>query len=195
MKKYILTSLSAFLVAFSSYCQTTETKNPIDAEFSELIENSNSFKEYKVVDFAKLTALQAKTEDYIGDLREEMSTYEASLQAQEESIDELKAELANVQNQLEEVSAEKDAIAFLGIPFSKNTYSTMMWGIVAVLLLTVALLLVRFKSSNSRTKESQKKLTETEKEFETFRVKALEKEQRMGRMLQDERNKHMKVAK
>lgn len=195
MKKYFLSILFVSLLSFSSTAQTSTTKNPIDAEFSELIESSNSFKEYKVVNYSELTALQDKTEDYIGQLKNEITTYETSLQAQKDTIRKLKAGLSNVQNKLTEVTAEKDAISFLGIPFSKRTYSAMMWGIVGVLLLIVALLLVRFRSSHSRTRESQKKLAETEKEFEAFRTKALEKEQRMGRQLQDERNKHMKVAK
>lgn len=195
MKIYILSAFSLFLVTVSSYAQTSSPKNPIDEEFSELIESSNNFKGYKVVDFNELTALQDKTEDYIGELKNEITGYETSLQTQKDTIKKLKADLANVENQLAEVTAEKDAISFLGMPLSKSTYSTLMWGIVAVLLLAVALLLIRFKSSNARTKESRKKLVETEKEFEAFRAKALEKEQRMGRQLQDERNKHMKVAK
>lgn len=195
MKTYILSAFSLFLVTASSYAQTSSPKNPIDDEFSELIESSNNFKGYKVVDFNELTALQDKTEDYIGELKNEITGYETSLQTQKDTIKKLKADLANVENQLAEVTAEKDAISFLGMPLSKSTYSTVMWGIVGVLLLAVALLLIRFKSSNARTKESRKKLVETEKEFEAFRAKALEKEQRMGRQLQDERNKHMKVAK
>ncbi len=192
MKKYIFSTLSLVLMVSASYAQTT---NPIDEEFSDLIESSNNFKGYKVVDFGELTDLQNKTEDYIGELKNEITANEVSLQAQKETIKKLKADLANVEGQLTEVTAEKDAISFLGIPFSKATYSSLMWGIIGVLILTVVLLLVRFKSSNARTKESLKKLLETEKEFEAFRAKALEKEQRMGRMLQDERNKHMKVAK
>ncbi|WP_424494394.1 hypothetical protein [Salinimicrobium sp. GXAS 041] len=192
MKKHIFYTLSLVLMATSGYAQTT---NPIDEEFSDLIESSNNFKGYKVVDFGELTDLQNKTEDYIGELKNEITANEVSLQTQKETIKKLKADLANVEGQLTEVTAEKDAISFLGIPFSKATYSTLMWGIVGVLVLTVILLLARFKSSNSKTKESRKKLIETEKEFEAYRAKALEKEQRMGRMLQDERNKHMKVAK
>ncbi len=195
MKRYIFSALSLLLVTFGSHSQTTPKNNPIDSEFSELIESSNDFKGYKVVDFNELTALQDKTEGYIGELKNEITGYEVSLQTQKDTIKKLKADLANVENQLAEVTAEKDSISFLGMPLSKSTYSTVMWGIVGVLILAVVLLLARFKSSNGRTKESHKKLVETEKEFEAFRAKALEKEQRMGRQLQDERNKHMKVAK
>lgn len=195
MKRYIFSTLSLLLVTFIGHSQATPSNNPIDREFSELIENSNNFKGYKVVDFNELTSLQDKTEDYIGELKNEITGYEVSLQTQKDTIKKLKADLAKVENQLAEVTAEKDSISFLGMPLSKSTYSTVMWGIVGVLVLAVVLLLARFKSSNARTKESRKKLIETEKEFEIFRAKALEKEQRMGRQLQDERNKHMKVAK
>ncbi|GHA34705.1 hypothetical protein GCM10007103_15250 [Salinimicrobium marinum] len=195
MKRYIISTLSLLLVTFIGHSQSTPANNPIDREFSELIENSNNFKGYKVVDFNELTTLQDKTEDYIGELKNEITGYEVSLQTQKDTITNLKTDLASVQNQLIEVTAEKDSISFLGMPLSKSTYSTVMWGIVGVLVLAVVLLLARFKSSNARTKESRKKLIETEKEFEIFRAKALEKEQRMGRQLQDERNKHMKVAK
>jgi hypothetical protein len=37
--------------------------------------------------------------------------------------------------------------------------------------------------------KQESRLNETEKEFDAYREKALEKEQRLGRMLQDERNK------
>jgi preprotein translocase subunit SecF len=195
MKRYIFSTLSLLLVTFIGHSQATPSNNPIDREFSELIENSNNFKGYKVVDFNELTTLQDKTEDYIGELKNEITGYEVSLQTQKDTIKKLKADLAKVENQLAEVTAEKDSISFLGMALSKSTYSTVMWGIVGVLVLAVVLLLARFKSSNARTKESRKKLIETEKEFEIFRAKALEKEQRMGRQLQDERNKHMKVAK
>ena len=194
MNKYFFTALAAFLLTLSGYSQTSTPQNPIDQEFSELIKNSNDFKGYKVVDYGELTALQNKTSEYTNDLKEEISAYEVSLQAQKENIKELKADLANVQAQLEEVTAEKDEISFLGIPFSKASFKTTMWGIIGVLLLTLALLVIRFRSNNARTREMKQKLQETEKEFEAYRVKALEKEQRMGRLLQDERNKQLKAG-
>ena len=39
------------------------------------------------------------------------------------------------------------------------------------------------------TKEAKKRLDDTEKEFDIYKKKALEKEQRLGRLLQDEKNK------
>ena len=50
-------------------------------------------------------------------------------------------------------------------------------------------------SSNILTKQAKKKLEEVENSFESYKHKALEKEQKLGRQLQDERNKSPKKTK
>lgn len=193
MKLFTLSSFLLLFFSIGSYAQSTE--NPIDAEFTDLIENSNNFQTYKVVDKNKLDELQTKTAAYISGLKEEIATYEESLQEQKKNIAELNSEVESVRGQLQEVTAEKDAIVFLGMPFSKSSYQSIMWGIVGILVLALVLFVYRFQKSNSQTKEARKRLNDTEAEFESYRVKALEKEQRMGRLLQDEKNKHLKSAK
>lgn len=193
MKKHFFLMACTFMLAITGWAQTTG--NPIDAQFNDLIENSNSFKGFKVIDQAELTALQDKTANYTEELKQEIAAYETAVQAQKDTIAKLQANLESLEGKLAEVTAEKDEISFLGLPFSKANFKGTMWAIVGVLLAALALFVVRFKSSNARTREIRQKLQETEKEFDSYRAKALEKEQKMGRMLQDERNKHMKVAK
>ena len=68
-------------------------------------------------------------------------------------------------------------------------------GIVAVLALALVFFIFKFKGSNAHTQEARQKLADTEHEYEEYRKKALEKEQKMGRLLQDERNKAVKNNK
>lgn len=195
MKNYIITGISVVLLSFSSFAQTdTLSNNPIDEQFSELIEASNTFKGYKVVDFQELTSLQRNTKSHIAELKAEIITAKESISSHETNITALEAELENINANLEQVEAEKDALVFLGMPFTKGTYKAIMWSIVGVLILALAFFVYRFKKGHSTTLEARKRLVETEKEFEAFRVKSLEKEQRLGRMLQDERNKHSNKA-
>ena len=79
------------------------------------------------------------------------------------------------------------------MPLTKGTYMAMMWGIVAILILALVFFIYKFKNSNAVTKEAKKRLDDTEKEFDTYKKKALEKEQRLGRLLQDEKNKVNKM--
>lgn len=164
--------------------------NPIEAEFIDLMESSNNYQSYKVVELRKLTALQQSTSNYIASLKGEIEELETTLEQRQQNIDQQEASLEEVQGQLEQVTAERDAITFLGMPIDKATYQGIMWGIVAALVLVLLVFVYRFTKSNSDTKEAKKRQEDTEAEFETFRAKTLEKEQRMGRMLQDERNKH-----
>jgi hypothetical protein len=52
---------------------------------------------------------------------------------------------------------------------------------------------MRFKSSNSTTKAAKQELKSIEEELEDLRHKSIEKVQKLGRELQDERNKLSKL--
>lgn len=190
MKNYIL-AVFAFISVFQSQAQqdTLTSQTPIQDEFTRLIEESNNYQGYKVVDYNSLIELRNTTRNYITELKEEIVVQKNTVDQQKQEIRELKSQLATTREDLKKVSEEKDALMFLGMPFSKSGYKGMMWGIVGVLILILLVLFFRFKSSNAATKDARQKLKETEKEFDAYRTKALEKEQRLGRMLQDERNK------
>lgn len=194
MKNFILSSITILLFSLSGYSQTTDSIKPIAKKFNSLIEASNTFKGYKVVDQEELTDLQKETYTYIQELKLEIEKSDKAIQDQKENTSQLEAQLADVNAQLEKVKAEKDAIEFLGMPFSKGAYKSIMWSIVGILVLALALFVYRFKKGHSTTQEAKKRMLETEKEFEAFRVKALEKEQKLGRMLQDERNRQSQKA-
>ncbi|MUP43661.1 hypothetical protein FLP08_13840 [Gramella aestuarii] len=183
----------AFVLAsvfqMNAQADSLKTDTPIQDEFSALIQESNNYQGYKVVDYDKLIELRNTTRNYISELKEEIIIQKNTVDQQNDEIQKLKSDLQSTQEDLKRVSEEKDALMFLGMPFSKGGYKSMMWGIVAALVVILLILFFRFKSSNAATKDAQQKLSETEKEFDAYRTKALEKEQRLGRMLQDEKNK------
>lgn len=189
-KIYIVAAI-VFASVFQMNAQTDslKTETPIQDEFSALIQESNNYQGYKVVDYDKLIELRNTTRNYITELKEEIIVQKNTVDQQNSEIQKLKSELQSTQEDLKKVSEEKDALMFLGMPFSKGGYKAMMWGIVAALVVILLILFFRFKSSHAATKDAKQKLNETEKEFDAYRTKALEKEQRLGRMLQDEKNK------
>lgn len=193
MKKILFSTL--FLLCITSTFAQISSETTIDGKFEELITNSNNFKGYKVVDTEQLTTLQKLTSNRIAELKQEIAVSKEATAAHEAKMAELQAELESVQAQLNTVTSEKDNIALLGMSLSKASYNTTMWSIIGILLLALVLFVIRFKRSHVHTIEARKNLAELEKEFDAYRAKALEKEQRLGRLLQDEKNKHLKVAK
>lgn len=180
------------LLTINSSVQAQENaggESPIEEEFTNIIENSNDYQGYKVVDYNELTVLKKKTSDFIANLNNQLTVQQNTIDQHQEDISELRAELETTRNNLEEVTAEKDAITFLGMPFSKSGYMSLMWGIILVLIIALLIFIYRFKKNHSQTTEARQTLSTSEKEFEAYRAKALEKEQRLGRQLQDERNR------
>ncbi|MGY5850468.1 hypothetical protein [Salegentibacter sp. F14] len=190
MNKTIFGILGLSLLSLQFYAQDSLSTNPVQEEFNELIESSNNYQGYKVVDYEALERLKNNTNRYFDELRAEIETQKNTANQQVAEIESLKEELQATQQELEKVNAEKDAIKFLGMPMSKGSYMGMMWGVVGILLLALLFFIYRYKNSHATTREARKRLAETEKEFDLYRSKALEKEQRLGRMLQDERNKN-----
>ncbi len=190
MNKLLLLGLAILSFTFSVSAQEIEeSENPVEDEFTSIIENSNDYQGYKVVDYNDLVKLKQNTANFISNLNNEIITQKNTVEQQQKEIVQLKKDLENTQNLLKDVTAEKDAISFLGMPFSKSSYKTLMWGIVTILILLLLFFIFQFKKGHAQTSEAKNNLVETEKEFEAFKAKALVKEQRLGRLLQDERNK------
>ena len=169
--------------------------NTISQQFEDLLDQSNNYQDYKVVKQNALIKLQKNAADSISNLRAEINSLQEQIDSQQSKISELNASLEQTNNTLNQTIEEKDSIYFLGMPMSKGGYMSMMWGIVAVLALALAFFIFKYKGSNAHTQEARKKLADTEMEYDEYRKKALEKEQKMGRLLQDERNKALKNTK
>ena len=190
MNKLLITLLIFTAFTLQSNAQDSiSTTNPIQQEFQELIESSNNYQEYKVVNYDDLIDLRDNTNDYIQELKDQITVGKNTADQQVDEIANLEGELKTTQQDLQKVTEEKDNIVFLGLPLTKGTYMAMMWGIVAILILALLFFIYKYKNSNSVTKEAKKRLDDTEREFDAYKKKALEKEQRLGRLLQDEKNK------
>lgn len=190
MNKPLILSILLLAFTFNLNAQDFNSgESPIEEEFTNLIDKSNDYQGFKVVDYNDLISLKKNTSEFISKLNNEITTQQNTIDQHQQEISELKSELETTRQNLEKVTAEKDAITFLGIPFSKSGYMSLMWGIIIALIIALVFFIFRFKKGHSQTSEARQNLIATEKEFEVYRTKALEKEQRLGRLLQDERNK------
>ncbi|EDP96193.1 tRNA (guanine-N1)-methyltransferase [Kordia algicida OT-1] len=165
-------------------------EGPIDEQFEFILKNSNKYKSYKVVKRDWIEKLQKNVADSINAVKKDFSTEVAKVATQQAEIEKLKADLASVNQKIEDLNTEKDSISLLGMQLSKGSYQSLMWGIIAILTILWLFFAYRFKSSNAITKEAKAKLAETELEFEEHRKRALEREQQVRRKLQDEINKN-----
>ena len=193
------TAIALFLVAFCfsiviAQNDTTTQPQTIDGQFEKLLKTSSNFEDFKVIKKYKIYQLKENTQKHIVGLNSQISTLEGNINSLSSQIVALKASLSNTQTILKGIDKEKNSMKFFGSLISKSGYSTMVWSIVGLLLLGLSFFIFKFKNSNILTKQAHRKLEEVELNFEDYKRKSLEKEQKVGRLLQDERNKLAKAT-
>ncbi len=166
----------------------------IDSQFEYLYKRSGNYnaegKRYEVVRLINLNKLRQNVLDSINEFNKNTAELKATIATHEASIAALNNQLADTKNNLTTVTEEKDSISLLGAMVSKSTYNFILWTIIIGLLLLLLLFIYRFRNSNYLTQEAKTKLADLELEYENHRRRALEREQKISRQLQDEINKY-----
>ncbi|WP_295796389.1 hypothetical protein [Mucilaginibacter sp.] len=121
--------------------------------------------------------------------RKKLQDAEAKLAAATKTTTDLQSNVSEKEKSLAQSNSRVNAINLLGIYIDKGVYNLIMWGLVIVLGLTAAIVIYR---SGSYSREARYRIglyNELEEEFKTYKAKANEKEKKLARELQTERNK------
>ncbi len=185
------------LLSFSFLTAQTKTETDklslnsgtIDSQFEYVIRKSNNYQEYKVVKKNWLYTLKSHTIDSLKAVHKQLADTKQIVNNQSNEINVLKTNLADTKGTLDATNLEKDSMSLFGIQMSKTGYNVLMWSIIGGLLAMLLFFIYRFNNSNAITRNAKKQLAETEEEFEEHRKRALEREQKVMRRLQDELNK------
>lgn len=168
----------------------------ISSQFEFIFVKSGNYRsegvKYEVVQEANLLKLSQNVADSINAFTKKASELNTTIAENKEEIGTLNKKLAETTNSLTSVTEEKDSMAFLGILVAKSTYNFILWTIIAGLLLLLLFFIYKFRNSNILTQEAKRALSEVETEYEDHRRRALEREQKISRQLQDEINKYKK---
>lgn len=191
MQTKSLTLLIFLLVVTSLFSQ--ENSNTIDNQFTNVVDKSNSYQQFKVIPKAKIYALRKNVLDSIAALDSKVETAQLEIEKQRVEIASLTDDLTSTRQNLTSSKEKEDGIEFFGSLIKKSTYNGIMWSIIVFLLAILGLVFFKFKNSNSVTRATKTKLAEVENEFDAYRKKALEENQQIGRKLQDEINKNRKL--
>lgn len=171
-------------------------KGSIDSQFEYIYKKSGNYrsegKRYEVVRIISLDRLRKNVTDSINEQIKNAATLKSIIATHESTISSLNKKLEETTNNLTGVTEEKDSMSFLGLSVSKGVYNTILWSIILALSGLMLLFMFRFRRSNILTQEAKSSLSELEEEYEDHRRRALEREQKINRQLQDELNKQKK---
>jgi len=161
----------------------------LDSQFSTMISDSESYKDYKVIKATRLYRIKKNVKDSINAVKATLAASLAKEKTQNDEIQKLNDELSQTNEDLDNVSNSKNSIEFLGIQMTKSAYKTLMWSIIAGLLATLLYFIYAFSKSNGLTVQTKARLDKIQSEFESYKKRTLDKEQQIMRRLQDEINK------
>lgn len=171
-------------------------KGTIDSQFEYLYIKSTNYrsegKRYEVVRVISLDKLRKNVTDSINGHLRKAAGLKNTIKSNESTIFSLNKKLEETTSNLKGVTKEKDSMSLLGMSLSKGTYNTILWSAIFTLLAVMLFFMYKFRRSNILTQEAKTSLSELEEEYEDHRRRALEREQKVKRQLQDELNKQKK---
>jgi hypothetical protein len=132
-----------------------------------------------------ISALWKTALDTLANNRRKLQAAQNKLATQSKTIDSLNAQISGKDNSL----ARVDGIDVFGLLLSKTAYNLIVWGLVALFGITAVVVIVRSGSFKREALYRSQLYTELEEEFKAYKTKANDKEKKLARELQTERNK------
>ncbi len=199
----LLSSASLFAQAAMQAYTQAETQADMQAEqvaditapptlsnqFESMVSGSGSYQEYKVIKKTSLAQFRKVLEDSLALVNQEDLRIRQELSNLEARMQDLEGQLSGARENISGLDQEKNQIRALGVNFSKSSFLTLVAVLLALLLASTAYFFSRFQSRNRVTAHYEKLHKETQDEFEQFKKRAIEREQKLKRELQDELNK------
>ncbi|MGW9686569.1 tRNA (guanine-N1)-methyltransferase [Flagellimonas sp. 2504JD1-5] len=191
---FTLTLLTSFctITAQQQDAQTTKDETLV-GQFTELERKSGNYRangiRYEVVKIGDLYRIKQNIFDSINTANATIKDLSATITSNNSEIEDLNSKLQETTNNLNNVTEEKDSMSFFGALVSKGTYKLILWSIIFGLFLFLIFFIYKFRNSNFLTHQAKTALADLEKEYEQHRRRALEREQKISRQLQDELNR------
>ena len=192
--KHILYCLGALLflnVAFAHAQQDTSknTDPSLNGQYQFMLKKSKTLYGAKLINPARLTSLWKSVNDTLRKERKQLAESRQQIKSQAENISSLKGEVTGKESSLASATASVNEINFLGISFNKGTYNTIVWAIIIVLAAGLAIVILQTGKYRKEATYRTQLYQEVADEFQAHKVKAKDKEMKLARELQDERNK------
>jgi len=136
-----------------------------------------------------ITSFYKNLKDTINVERHKLQEAETKLAAQTKTTGDLQSNVSEKEKSLAQSNARVNSVNFLGIYIDKSVYNLIMWGLVIALGATAAVVIARSGSHSREAKYRISLYNELEEEFKNYKAKANDKEKKLARELQTERNK------
>lgn len=161
----------------------------LQERFFLLKTKSQTFKDYKVIKETVFDGMWNVINDSLKASKQKMNEARAKIASLDASVKQIELQLQQKQASMQEVEHASTHITVLGIDFTKGFFITFATIILLGLLAFIGVLIARLKIIHKSYREKADTVNELSHEYEDFKRKAMDKQTKLSRELQDERNK------
>lgn len=177
-----------------SFAQTApvsaETKsNQLNDRYLLMKSSSQTFQDYKVIKEVVLDGFWRQVLDSVRSQKNSMREATEKITQLEASLHAIEATLKKEHEEAAEIIHASTHISVLGIEFKKSVFLTILTFVLAAFVIGVGLIIAKMKMMSTNMKEKILIADLVTKEYDDFKRKALEKQTKLSRELQNERNK------
>ena len=184
---------STFLLLFITI--STAMSQDLNSQFNEMVESSETYNEYKVIQRTKLNSFWTTVMDSIDTYRNEEIALNDTINRKDQKINQLESSLKEANQKLSQSDFEKTHLNFIGIDIKENTFVTIFWIVVIVLVAAIIFFVLRYSNSMKTTSRKIKDYELLNEEYEEYKRRNLEKERKIKRDLQTAVNRYEELRK
>jgi len=193
MKRILSILVTTLFISLTAKAQlnpdSTKTDPSLSGQYQLLLSKSKTQDGYKVVNPNRLFQFWKSVRDTLAITKSRLANAQKDIGGYQTQIKELKEKVNGSQASLATSNARINEINFLGISFTKSNYNMIVWGLILILALTLIIVIIRSAKNIHEAKYRSTLYEEISQEYQNYKTKANEKEKKLARELQDERNK------
>lgn len=194
MKKSIVFALLSLLL-FNVYAvkkdpQAWKAEKQLESQFSVFKSNASYWDGFFMYKEPQLNEFHKVIMDTVSNLEKTILSEKKEVVKLNKEINSLTTQLSETKVSLAESLEKETTLVTLGIPFNKNAFPPLVYGIIILLILVTLIVLFLFFKSNAVTKETEKRFADLTAELDLQKKNGLEREMKLNRELQTERNKN-----
>jgi hypothetical protein len=199
MKHCILFSLLLSFLTIQAQPAAQEaldnTNAPLNDRYGVMKSNSQTYGDYKVIKEYILDGFWKIATDSIRATKATLKTAKATISRLESKVDSLQKTMLQKESSMEEMVFASTHISVAGINVNKAAFKGVAGLTIVGLLLALGIMTGKLNILYTAVKEKMEVINLTSHEFEDFKKKAMERQTKLSRELQTERNKLMEMKR
>jgi chaperonin cofactor prefoldin len=152
-------------------------QQPVSEQLKYLEEHTRIYENFRAIREDMYRTITKNVTDTLNNAKKRINSLISQTETLTGRIDSINVILEASNNHLEKITRTKNSLNVLGLEVNKNTYNTIMWSILGILILILVIGYLTFKQNHYTTVKTKKELNDLFVEFEEYKKKTrLERE-------------------